>query len=26
VTTIGTFTAGTVKFRIRYRGIGNITQ
>jgi len=26
VTTIGTFTAGTVKFRIRYRGIGTITQ
>lgn len=25
-TTIGTFTGGTVKFRIRYRGIGNITQ
>lgn len=25
-TTIGTFTAGQVKFRIRYRGIGNITQ
>lgn len=25
-TTIGTFSAGQVKFRIRYRGIGNITQ
>lgn len=25
-TTIGTFTAGSVKFRIRYRGIGTITQ
>lgn len=26
ITTIGTFTAGQVKFRVRYRGIGNITQ
>jgi len=26
VTTIGTFTAGTIKFRVRYRGIGTITQ
>lgn len=25
-TTIGTYTAGSVKFRIRYRGIGTITQ
>lgn len=25
-TTIGTFTAGSVKWRIRYRGIGTITQ
>jgi hypothetical protein len=25
-TTIGTFTGGTVKFRIRYRGVGTITQ
>jgi len=25
-TTAGTFTAGTVKVRLRYRGIGNITQ
>lgn len=25
-TTIGTFTAGSVKVRLRYRGIGNITQ
>jgi hypothetical protein len=25
-TTIGTFSAGVVKFRIRYRGIGTITQ
>jgi len=25
-TTIGTFTAGTVKVRLRYRGVGTITQ
>lgn len=25
-TTIGTFTGGVVKFRVRYRGIGTITQ
>lgn len=26
VTTIGTFTQGIVKFRVRYRGVGTITQ
>lgn len=26
VTTIGTFSAGTVKVRLRYRGVGTITQ
>lgn len=26
VTTVGTYTAGSMKVRLRYRGIGNITQ